>query len=60
MALPVEGCRLLARAREHVVDVDMLGLQKGENGYSYSIYVAFDQGLYNARFQTMPGSEAKK
>lgn len=45
---------------EHVVDVDMLGLQKGENGYSYSIYVAFDQGLYNARFQTMPGSEAEK
>lgn len=36
----------------HVVDVDMLGLEQAEDVYTYSIYVAFDQGLYNGRFQT--------
>ncbi len=37
---------------DHVIDVDMLGLTRTETGYTYQIYVAFDQGIYNTRFQT--------
>ncbi|MGN0065582.1 MAG: hypothetical protein ACI379_15190 [Nocardioides sp.] len=37
---------------EHVADVDMLGLEQAEGVYTYRIYVAFDQGIYNKRFQT--------
>ena len=37
---------------EHVTDVDMLGLEQTQGVYTYKIYVAFDQGIYNTRFQT--------
>ena len=37
---------------DHVIDVDMLGLTRTEAGYTYEIHVAFDQGIYNTRFQT--------
>lgn len=56
---PIDQAIILDRFAqvEHVVDVDMLGLQQAEGVYTYSIHVAFDQGLYNPRFQTdAPGA----
>lgn len=55
---PIDQATVLDRfARvEHVTDVDMLGLQKGEGFYTYRIYVAFDQGIYGKRFQLKKGA----
>lgn len=36
---------------DHVLDVDMLGLAQDQGVYTYKIYVAFDQAIYNTRFQ---------
>lgn len=47
-------------AVDNVVDVDMLGLDQAEGVYTYRIYVAFDQGIYNKRFQTATAQEAAK
>ena len=53
-AKPIDQATILDSFAQvkHVVDVDMLGLQKGDGNYTYTVYVAFDQGLYNKRFQT--------
>lgn len=45
---------------DNVVDVDLLGLEQAEGVYTYKIYVAFDQGIYNKRFRTDSAAPAKQ
>lgn len=58
-AKPIDQATILDRFSKvaHVIDVDMLGLQKDEGVYTYSIYVAFDQEMYGTRFQIKADAE---